>query len=242
MEIKASSKLKNFRIIRKFEFKNSNIIKGISYEGWEKIGSFYDAYSKKMDDIIDEYEFNYFTNSLFNVRPEFKDFKKFSKYLSKPLCYSGGIKNLPLAKKAFRNGADKISINSILFENKELIKEIASQYGSQSISVTVTTYDIDNEFYVYSESGTKFHNIKLGDWLNVLLELPIAEIIIISMRNDGTLKGLDKNLVSKVNQEKLNKKNFLYCGGIKSYQDLIFLKKNNFRGAVISKLFHNAKI
>ena len=55
--------------------------------------------------------------------------------------------NLDDCKKLFESGADKIHLNSVLFEDLKLIDEFSKVYGSQSISIEVQTKKIENEYY-----------------------------------------------------------------------------------------------
>ena len=63
-----------------------------------------------------------------------------------PFIYGGGINNLNQVKTLFSLGVEKISLNSSVFDNYELIKKLSDIYGSQStiISVDICT---DNQGY-----------------------------------------------------------------------------------------------
>ena len=52
------------------------------------------------------------------------------------------------------NGADKIYINSALYENKNLISKIASIFGSQSIVGGINLVKSENK-YLISEKNIK---------------------------------------------------------------------------------------
>ena len=52
----------------------------------------------------------------------------------------------------------KVIINSINFEGKNLIEEIANKFGSQSVIVSVDVKKVDNIYRVFSNNG-KIKNI-----------------------------------------------------------------------------------
>ena len=52
-----------------------------------------------------------------------------------PLSVGGGIENLDQVSKIINEGVEKVIINSINFEGKNLIEEIANKFGSQSVRV-----------------------------------------------------------------------------------------------------------
>ena len=50
-----------------------------------------------------------------------------------PLTAGGKIDNIETAKKFIENGADKISINSIVHEDFDIVEKFAKNFGSQML-------------------------------------------------------------------------------------------------------------
>ena len=67
------------------------------------------------------------------MEPDFKFINQLASECFMPLSYGGGIHKLDDAKKIFELGVEKICINSSLFRNINLIKNISKIYGKQSI-------------------------------------------------------------------------------------------------------------
>ena len=42
-----------------------------------------------------------------------------------------------MLKKVFEAGSDKIALNTILFENKSLINQVAEKFGQQSVLASI---------------------------------------------------------------------------------------------------------
>ena len=61
-----------------------------------------------------------------------------------PLSYGGGIKSVNMATKVFKCGVEKVIINDQLIKNLNLIDDIKSKYGSQSV---VASVDIIKNWY-----------------------------------------------------------------------------------------------
>ena len=93
-----------------------------------------------------------------------------------PVSLGGGIKSIKEASILFANGADKIVINSALFTDPRLIKEISEIYGNQSIIASVDFKIKNDNYFVYIQNGTQLINYDLGDYLGYLDSLPIGEI------------------------------------------------------------------
>jgi len=115
-----------------------------------------------------------------------------------PIAAGGGIRNIEDAKLLFNNGADKIVINTILHTDKELVKKLVKQYGSQSIVASVD-YRLNNSSYeVYINNGMEKLDITLFDYLVQIEKLKVGEIYLNSIDNDGTGFGYDFDTINKV--------------------------------------------
>ena len=82
--------------------------------------------------------------TLVKKNPSNEDFKNFFENVLKlrkslfiPMTLGGGIRDLKKAKIFFENGADKILLNTMTYNNKKIVNNIADFFGSQAISVMV---------------------------------------------------------------------------------------------------------
>ena len=77
----------------------------------------------------------------------------------------------------------------------------------------------------------------LDDWLQILIENQVGEILVTSIDRDGTLLGVDQELIQRL-------KNFaeyvpiIYSGGYKSISDMEILSENNIEAVAIGCAFH----
>ena len=63
--------------------------------------------------------------------------KEISKVTFMPITIGGKIKTLKDVEKRLKVGADKVAINSAVLKNPNLINEIAKEFGSQSLVVSI---------------------------------------------------------------------------------------------------------
>jgi cyclase len=141
-----------------------------------------------------------------------------------PLCYGGGIKTLHDAKKLISMGIEKLTIGSAAFSNIELITKIASELGSQSISVVVDvkrSVESESKYEIYTNNGTKYQKICFEKYLELLDKSGAGEIIINSIDRDGLMNGYDLELM-KITRQLINCQ-LTALGGAGSIQDLIDL-------------------
>ena len=80
-----------------------------------------------------------------------------------PLSIGGGINTLEDSKKLFNSGADKVVINSAIFNDFSILKEISKNYGKQAIIVSLDFKKINEEYIAFSNCGTIKQYINLKD-------------------------------------------------------------------------------
>ena len=89
-----------------------------------------------------------------------------------------------------QHGADKISVNTAAYNNPELIKEIAYEFGSQCVVLAIDTKkEDDGNWYVYLNGGRTKTDTKTIDWARQAVDTGAGEILLTSMNNDGTKNG-----------------------------------------------------
>jgi len=134
------------------------------------------------------------------IDPLLKVLEEVSKACFMPLALGGGIKKIDDLKILFRNGADKIIVNSIVYDNYEFINEASSLFGKQSIvvSIDVRKNSLDNNYDLYSECGKKKEKISLKEHVFNCEKNGAGEIFINSIDEDGMMKGYDIELIKQV--------------------------------------------
>jgi cyclase len=136
-----------------------------------------------------------------NASRENKDILGFSNILSRlvedvfiPICAGGGIQCMEDAEVLFENGADKIILNTAIYENKYFIVDLIERYGSQSIVASIDYKKHD----VFIKNGTQKIDIKLDDYVEYIDSLGVGEMYLNSIEGDGTGFGYDLETAQKV--------------------------------------------
>ena len=117
-----------------------------------------------------------------------------------PIAAGGGINSLEDADLLFKNGADKLVLNSNIYNNVSLVNELAYKYGNQSIVASVDYKKINNENIVFINDGSKSLDISLNEYVSYLSTLNIGEIYLNSMDKDGTGFGFDFETIDAVSK------------------------------------------
>jgi len=238
------------RILTKFDIRNNNIVKGINYEGVEKVGNFEIIHNKVNSYIQSNISCNFeiilndVTASLYSIKSGEKNIEQIlDNKLSLPYIISGGIDSIEEVKNKLKMGGDRIMINTALHENIDLLNDINEIYGSQIIIPSIETRFVNGDYYVFKNYGREETNITLIDWIKELKTHNIIEILIISMDKDGSLLGYDESLLNFLDKSKIfsdNKISCLYAGGINNLNSVkdIEEKYSFITGVSISTLFY----
>ncbi|MCL4343557.1 MAG: imidazole glycerol phosphate synthase subunit HisF [Nitrososphaerota archaeon] len=125
--------------------------------------------------------------------------KRVAGVLDIPFTVGGGIRNLDDARAVLWNGADKVSVNTASVKNPEIITSLADVYGAQSVVASIDARKAKNGGYeVYVEGGRTATGLDAIQWAMRTTGLGAGEILLTSIDMDGTEKGYDMDLTSKV--------------------------------------------
>lgn len=168
---------------------------------------------------------------IINVNRNNKNFDKFFTYLKKinrisfiPLCAGGGINTYDIAQETLNSGADKIIVNSLIYNNPSLIDKIAKSYGAQSIIASIDVKKKKNKYSVFIDNGKKEIPYSLKEWLEFIQTLKIGEIYLNSIDKDGSGNGYDFDIL-KCLPKKFNIP-VIFAGGAGNYLHLLEGLKN----------------
>lgn len=118
-----------------------------------------------------------------------------------PFCIGGGIDSYEIAAEYFKSGAEKVSLNSYAYINKDLIKSISESYGNQSIVASIDIKkNIFGKYRAFIYSGTKKIDLDPIELAQIYQEQGAGEILLSSIDRDGTYKGYDIELINKLSK------------------------------------------
>lgn len=113
-----------------------------------------------------------------------------------PIAAGGGVRTIEHARTLLRSGADKMVINTPLYENNDVICKLASEFGQQCV---VASMDIkrapDGSYQAWSECGSKCLESSAAHWIDRVTNAAVGEIYLNSIDRDGTGQGYDLQLL-----------------------------------------------
>ena len=75
--------------------------------------------------------------SLYNRNSVFEIINKTAENIFIPMTVGGGLKNIEDVRKALKNGADKVAINTAIVKDPSLIKDVCNEFGAQCMVIQI---------------------------------------------------------------------------------------------------------
>ena len=207
------------RVIPILLYQQCTIVKSKKFNDFRNVGNAISSskiyYSQDADELI-----------ILNIDRKYKDInelerlvRKISEVVFLPITVGGGINTLDDACKIISAGADKIVVNSAVYEDYNIISEIGNIFGAQAVVVAIDLKKHGNEYYLYSKNGTTRENISFEEHIRKSEIMGVGEFLIQSIDHDGCMEGFDIELLKKVCN--ITNRPVIGCGGSGSYEDVL---------------------
>ncbi len=206
------------RIIPTLLWKDSGLVKGMGFDSWRRVGTILPAIKVYNTRQVDELIIVDITATNNDREPDYAEVEDFSSECFVPLTVGGGIKNIEHVKKLLRVGADKVAINSAMYDNPELITEIAKMFGTQCVVASIDAKKVGSKYECFSHSGQKSTGKEVSEWAKKVCELGAGEILITSIEKDGVMQGYDIDLIKTVTS--VVNIPIIASGGAGNYEDM----------------------
>lgn len=157
-----------------------------------------------------------------------------------PLTVGGGIHSVRQVERLLKSGADKVAVGSYGVINPKFLREIADQFGSQSLVVSVDVKRMNDSWMVFLEGGRRNSGIPALSWIKQVEEWGAGEILLNSIDADGMQEGYDIPLLRAVSQ--VVSLPLIASGGAGSPDHLShLLKKVEVEAVLLASLLHERK-
>ncbi|KZR84998.1 HisA/HisF-related TIM barrel protein [Synechococcus sp. MIT S9504] len=125
------------RVIPSLLLSEGSLVKTIRFKNPEYVGDPINVIRIFNDKEVDELAIFDIVASKKEREPDYDLIEQFAAECFMPLSYGGGIRNIDQARRIFSLGVEKICLQSSILSNSAFIRELVSQFGSQSIMVSL---------------------------------------------------------------------------------------------------------
>ena len=219
------------RIIPVLLLKGNALVKSIGFKNFRYIGDPINAVKVFNDLKADELVFLDIEATKEKRTISAELVKQVGEEANMPFSVGGGIKNLEDIQNIIAEGAEKVIINTYALEDPNFIREAADNFGSSTIVVCI---DVKKKVFsgnvVWSNSGSKSSKYSPADFAKLIEEQGAGEIIIQSIKKDGSMSGYDLDLIKEISTTVTIP--VVALGGAGNLEDMIEGYKKGFASAL----------
>ena len=180
-------------------WKDVGLVKGIRFDSWRRVGPVLPAIKVYNARDVDELMLVDITASLEGRLPDYDSVSDFAEECSVPLTVGGGIRAVEPIAALLQAGADKIAVNTALYEQPGIVDEAARRFGSQCVVASIDVRRTeDGRCVCVSRAGTHDTGRAPLDVAREAVERGAGEILLTSIDRDGTMTGYDIELIEQV--------------------------------------------
>ena len=230
------------RIIARLDIKGPNLVKGVHLEGLRIIGDPKEYAYRYMMQGADELFYVDTVASLYGRNHLIDIINSTARKVFIPLTVGGGVSSTDHIRTLLCAGADKVSINTALFSEKDLITKGAHCFGSQAIVVSIQAKKRgEKRWEAYAENGRQKTGKDVLIWIKEVIEAGAGEILLTSIDQEGTMKGFDWELLEEAS--KICTVPLIVGGGAGSTEDIVrALSMKGVDAVCIASILHYGKL
>lgn len=185
------------RIIPCLDMKNGRVVKGVHFVNLRDAGDPVEAGRAYSDAGADEIAFLDISATVEGRGTMLDVLRRTCQAVRVPLVVGGGIRNTDDVQTLLDIGVSAVSINTAAVRRPDLVKEVASRFGSGKLIVAIDVRrnaDMASGYEVVTKGGTQPEGIDALEWGRRVRDMGAGQILPTSMDTDGTKAGYDNVL------------------------------------------------
>lgn len=184
------------RIIPCLDVKDGRVVKGTNFVNLRDAGSAVELSERYYKEGADELVFLDITASEEKRKTLIELVKDVAAVIRIPFTVGGGISEIEDIEALLKAGADKVSLNTSIVKNPDLITEAAKKFGSQAVVAAIDIKKVGDTHKVFIKGGKEPTDLEGMPWCIEAVERGAGEILLTSMDRDGTKEGYDNEFLS----------------------------------------------
>jgi len=186
------------RIIPCMDIRDGRVVKGVNFENIQDLADPVEMARYYNESGADELAF-YDIAASFEGRTLFFDLLgRVAREVSIPLLAGGGIISTDDFERALQSGASKVSVNSGVIADPDLIDEASRRFGRECVVIAMDVKRTGGQFRLYARGGRTDTGREATQWARECEERGAGELVLNSIDTDGVKNGFDVELLAAV--------------------------------------------
>ncbi len=228
------------RIIPCLDVDAGRVVKGVEFAGLRDMGNPEELAARYNSEGADELILLDITASRDGRATFLETVCRVARQLNIPFTAGGGIRRLEDGHAVLRAGADKVTLNTAAVERPELISELAAQFGSQAVVLSIDVKKTSAGWEVFIRGGAESSGRDAAAWARESVARGAGEILLTSIDRDGTCSGFDCALTAAIAAQVSVP--VIASGGANTFDDfLAVFGEGRADAALAASIFHTAE-
>lgn len=206
------------RVIPTLLLNGRGLVKTVKFKEPKYVGDPINAVRIFNEKEVDEIILLDITASREGRGPNFELIAELAEECFMPLAYGGGVRTLEDIRRLLFLGIEKVIINTGAIDNLNLLKDASAEFGAQAIVVSIDVKKRMFGGYQVMRSGKDATQLELKKHALDCQRAGAGEIVLNSIDNDGTMRGMDLSLIHQISNSL--EIPLVAVGGVGSIEDI----------------------
>ena len=187
------------RVIPLLLLHQGGLVKSVRFKNYRYIGDPINAVKIFNEKEVDEIVILNIDATQQKKPPNFELIKEIASEAFMPMAYGGGITTLNEVKQILYNGMEKVVINKAATTNPQLITDIAQQFGSQSVVVSIDyKRNLFGKQKIMTNNGKQNISPTIIEFAKQMEAAGAGELMLTNIDNEGTYNGYDLQTLQQI--------------------------------------------
>ncbi|MEW6422595.1 MAG: 1-(5-phosphoribosyl)-5-[(5-phosphoribosylamino)methylideneamino] imidazole-4-carboxamide isomerase, partial [Deinococcota bacterium] len=156
--------------------------------------------------------------------------------LGVPVEVGGGIRDRETAEALLRGGVLRVVIGTAAVKNPGLVRDLVAAHGPERVVVSLDARGLEVATHGWAEGS----GVSVAELTPLLAEAGLETLIFTDVTRDGTLRGLDRDLMRQVRQLWTN--TLIVGGGVATLDDVRLLAEEGIQGAIVGRAIYEGTL
>ncbi|WP_052195331.1 1-(5-phosphoribosyl)-5-[(5-phosphoribosylamino)methylideneamino]imidazole-4-carboxamide isomerase [Deinococcus radiopugnans] len=156
--------------------------------------------------------------------------------LGVPVEVGGGIRDRVGAETLLKSGVDRVVLGTAAVKSPELVAELIAAHGPERVVVSLDARGLEVATHGWAQGS----GLQVAELTPRLAEAGLETLIFTDVTRDGTLRGLDRDLMREVRRLWTN--TLIVGGGVANTDDVRLLAEEGIQGAIVGRAIYEGTL
>ena len=156
--------------------------------------------------------------------------------LGVPVEVGGGIRSREAAEELLRLGVDRVVIGTAAVKQPELVRALIAAHGPERVVVSLDARGLEVATHGWAQGS----GVMVADLTPTLADAGLETLIFTDVTRDGTLRGLNRDLMAQVRRLWTN--TLIVGGGVANLDDVRLLREEHIEGAIVGRAIYEGTL